>query len=460
MVDEDTLKQERVDGEVVVRRSFCWTWRHWFLIVLFSIGCYWRDLDGAWILDDKGTITMNPVVTGEATPFFRELWNRDFWGRNALNDPSSHKSWRPLCTATYRLNYILATEYNQKTTTIHQPKNGEEEEEEVVQDESIPSYWFHVVDRILHGLVTGLCYIVASYCLSNKSSSSQEKLTNITTESSLWVAVLFAIHPIHVESVANSTGRAEVLCALFYFSGFVAYASSCYRQITLFIPVTFVLVMTWASMLCKEHGITLPLLCIIWDVYLFTQTNLYELYQYYISNNASRNQKRWNECHQFIMKGILLLLGTGLLAWWRLSKNGPGTKADFVCEQNPVACNDHFLTRFVHYSYLWCFNFFLLLFPEWLCPDWSGDSIPILSSPFVTDPRFPCCILLWFVLFFFLYDSLQMAILPSTNGTSDQKKRKVYITCVCWMLLPFLMSSKKNLEVNLLQILLINVNMS
>merc|ERR1719235_2060693 len=36
--------------------------------------------------------------------------------------------------------------------------------------------------------------------------------------------IVFAVHPVHAESVSNSSGRAETLCALFFTVGYLAYA--------------------------------------------------------------------------------------------------------------------------------------------------------------------------------------------------------------------------------------------
>jgi hypothetical protein len=77
-------------------------------LFFFALALYaWRtdNLHGAWILDDKGTVVMNPVVRGDVG--WAEIWARDFWGHDSLASASSHKSWRPLCTATYRLNFWL-----------------------------------------------------------------------------------------------------------------------------------------------------------------------------------------------------------------------------------------------------------------------------------------------------------------------------------------------------------------
>ena len=47
---------------------------------------------------------------------------------------------------------------------------------------------------------------------------------------SLMTGLLFAANPVHVEAVANSTGRAEVLCTVFFAIGFLFYASLMARK--------------------------------------------------------------------------------------------------------------------------------------------------------------------------------------------------------------------------------------
>lgn len=48
---------------------------------------------------------------------------------------------------------------------------------------------------------------------------------------------------------------------------------------------------------------------------------------------------------------------------------------EFRVEDNPFAAEPEVLTRILSQNYLYSFNFYLLLMPEWLCFDWSFDSI-------------------------------------------------------------------------------------
>jgi hypothetical protein len=77
--------------------------------------------------------------------------------------------------------------------------------------------------------------------------------------------LFFAVHPVHVEAVANITGRAELLGAMFYLLGFLAYAKGARRESTSWGWIFVATVMTVLSMLSKEPGITLPLICAVWD---------------------------------------------------------------------------------------------------------------------------------------------------------------------------------------------------
>lgn len=75
---------------------------------------------------------------------------------------------------------------------------------------------------------------------------------------SAFVAFLFALHPLHVESVAWISERKDVLCAFFWFLALWAYAA---RRMWL-VAVAFCL-----GLLCKPMIVTLPFLLLLLDVW-------------------------------------------------------------------------------------------------------------------------------------------------------------------------------------------------
>ena len=140
-------------------------------------------LAGPLLYDDKAAILRNPVVVG-AVPLAR-VWAVDFWGENELHHASSHKSWRPLVTLSYRANYAW---------------------------HGAQPFGYHLVNCILHVCVSALVEPTARAAFGDEYRLAAGLS-----------AILFAVHPVHVEAVQNIVGRAELMMALFYLSGFLCY---------------------------------------------------------------------------------------------------------------------------------------------------------------------------------------------------------------------------------------------
>jgi tetratricopeptide (TPR) repeat protein len=68
---------------------------------------------------------------------------------------------------------------------------------------------FHLVNVLIHAAVTALVYLLARGGLGPVGAGA--------------TAILFAVHPVHVEGVANVVGRAELLAALFVLLAALAY---------------------------------------------------------------------------------------------------------------------------------------------------------------------------------------------------------------------------------------------
>lgn len=69
------------------------------VLVIVTFVCYLNGLNGDFVHDDIPAITMNKDVVA-LNPAIA-LFKNDFWG-TAMSDASSHKSYRPLTTVSFR----------------------------------------------------------------------------------------------------------------------------------------------------------------------------------------------------------------------------------------------------------------------------------------------------------------------------------------------------------------------
>ena len=198
-------------------------------------------LAGPLLYDDKAAILRNPVVTG-ADPLSR-VWLVDFWGENELQSPASHKSWRPLVTLSFRANF-----------DFHGPE----------------PFYYHAINCGLHACVSALVEPTV------RTAFGDEYRLGAALS-----ALLFAVHPVHAEAVQNLVGRAELMMATLFLSGFLSYARIAANAPPAASPLHFhwrhvlapavALLFTLGATLCKETGATLPALCAAWDALVLCQ---------------------------------------------------------------------------------------------------------------------------------------------------------------------------------------------
>jgi protein O-mannosyl-transferase len=112
---------------------------------------------------------------------------------------------------------------------------------------------YHLFNVLLHVLNTWLAYKVA------------EQLSGKTT-TALIVAILFAVHPMHVESVAWLSERKDVLYSAFYLGAvlsYLKYIKTGYKSNLYFITIGLFV----GSLFSKSAAVTLPVLLVAVDVY-------------------------------------------------------------------------------------------------------------------------------------------------------------------------------------------------
>ncbi|KAJ8309666.1 hypothetical protein KUTeg_011531, partial [Tegillarca granosa] len=205
-----------------------------------------------------------------------------------------------------------------------------------------------------------------------------------STKASLISALLFAVHPIHTESVsyilcsklyvlvAGIVGRADLLCALLFILSFVTYG-----------------------------------ICSAFDIIIICRINILELLHLKKSEkheengsvvNSDKNNQSWVK--SLVFRHILLVLAGVLILATRLRIMG-STTPTFQIFDNPHSFVNGTIFRVLNYNYLYAINGWLLVNPWWLCFDWSMGCIPVIDT--LSDPRILAAGAFWVVLLLLLY---------------------------------------------------------
>uniref|UniRef100_A0A7N5JHN8 Protein O-mannosyl-transferase TMTC1 n=1 Tax=Ailuropoda melanoleuca TaxID=9646 RepID=A0A7N5JHN8_AILME len=309
--------------------------------------CYGRSLQGEFVHDDVWAIVNNPDVRPGA-PLRWGIFTNDFWGKG-MAENTSHKSYRPLCVLTFKLNIFLT---------------------------GMNPFYFHAVNVILHCLVT----LVLMYTC-DKAVFRNRGLAFAT-------ALLFAVHPIHTEAVAGIVGRADVLACLLFLLAFLSYNRSvdqhhvgeCFPPTTSPFFLLLSLFLGTCAMLVKETGITVFGVCLVYD--FFSLSHKQEKSSNGVIHQRGPQQpaspqppslpahphRENGKQHRFPHRG----------AWGGCHSPSPPEPKSSGFPVSPRAVWS--LMRFLTYSYLLAFNVWLLLAPVTLCYDWQVGSIPLVET--------------------------------------------------------------------------------
>lgn len=352
----------------------------------------WTALNGKYVYDDAGSVLKNVVVNGQVP--WKDVLTRDFWGQE-MKDEGSHKSFRPITTATFKLNYDYAKQY------------------QAPEDQVPPTLSFHLVNVGLHGLVTALITEATWYILPDLISQ-------------LIVGFLFGLHPVHAEAVSNITSRGEMIMSLFFCLAFLSFASSFQPKTGSIGKLFGIYIMPWCfmtlSMFSKEQGATTLISLVLWD-FLQHHGNVVNLFK----KLKSKEQQALN----FLFRTFVLAIQTLATVYWRYLLNGP-TKPDFIEAQNPAGFAPERFTRAFSVNWVYCLYIRDAIFPYYLCPDWSGRSIDLIRS--LSDPRAILVVSLWYFSassFWSMFVGLGNEA-PSADGTGNANTRRTISTREYW----------------------------
>ncbi len=111
---------------------------------------------------------------------------------------------------------------------------------------------FHVVNVVLHAVVTGLVFVLLAAL--------------VTTSAAAVGALIFAVHPLHTEVVANSVGQAELIAAALVLGACVVYVRRPAGTTLSWPRLLVITAFYFIALLAKEAAITLPALLVLLDV--------------------------------------------------------------------------------------------------------------------------------------------------------------------------------------------------
>src|SRR3989337_99951 len=192
------------------------------IVVIFSsLAIYINSLGGDFIWDDIEQIVENPAIKdiGNIPSFFTS----DLW-RLISNPTIGSYYYRPFFLLS------LAGDYSRW---------------------ELNPFGYHITNLALHALASFLIYQIGRRLFLNSTPA-------------FLGSMFFAVHPVHVESVAWISGRTDPMAALFFLLSFYFYIL--FRDGKGLTMLIFSLISYFFSLLSKEIGITLPLLLLVYEL--------------------------------------------------------------------------------------------------------------------------------------------------------------------------------------------------
>jgi len=114
---------------------------------------------------------------------------------------------------------------------------------------------FHLSNIIFHSISTVMIYLLFILVMSRFNIDGKNII-------SFFGSLLFALHPVHVESVSFIMARSDLLCAMFLFCSFIFYIRSYQKIIFLLVSAIFF----YLALISKEVAFIFPVLIFLYDL--------------------------------------------------------------------------------------------------------------------------------------------------------------------------------------------------
>lgn len=308
--------------------------RKWYVLLavvgVITLVSYLNCLDNQFVFDDIHVILKNPSIRGiEKIP---RLLGVGKW----------RVSYRPIRMVSYAVDYTL----NVKLWRHVEGYEG--------SDPGLNPLGYHMSNLFYHMLTSFLVFLVVYRLVANYRVA-------------FLAASLFALHPVHTDSVTYLSGRRDILFTLFYLAGFYFFLR--YRQTK---KITFILAAFLSYLLSlgsKEMAVTFP------AVFL-----CYDLVEDFASRAGRENRGYFKELTLTLKKVILqskylyltTFLGALAYSYYKIFIKSPSFQ--------DYHYGNSMLTTFLTMGKILVHYIRLLLYPIRLNADYYYDAFPLSSS--------------------------------------------------------------------------------
>ena len=309
--------------------------RKWYLLLactmFVALLSYSNSVHNQFVFDDNHLLLNNLTIRGiEKIPRFLSL--------KRLR--SDH---RPVRGISYTVDYTL----NKKLWHHLYSYEG--------LDKGLNPVGYHIANCAYH-LVTSLLVFLLVFQLASSYRMA------------FLAASLFALHPVHTDSVTYLSGRRDILVALFYLAGFYFFLR--YRHTR---KITYILVAFLSYLLSlgsKEMGVTLPALFLCYDLVTHLPEKIRSIHSSGYWKELFRTCKKVlvqsNYFYSFMFSGALLF------TYYKVFIKSPSQRTSYY--------GDSILTTFLTVGKILLYYLKLLVYPVNLNADYSYDAFPLSSS--------------------------------------------------------------------------------
>jgi len=197
-----------------------------FIASFATLTAYLSALQNGFVnFDDNVYVYKNAAISTLDWGFIKD----SFFGFYYLN-------WHPLTMISYAVDYSLW---------------------------GLDPFGYHLTNIVLHSINTFLVGILACMLLKAEGTPRPPLFTYVSVAVA---ALLFGLHPVHVESVAWISERKDVLSGLFFLLAIIAYirySSSTCKALYYSASLLF----SFLALISKPMAVTLPLVLLILDYY-------------------------------------------------------------------------------------------------------------------------------------------------------------------------------------------------